>query len=818
MYALDADSGDELWTTPTIPAPGAPFGPIVSSAAVADATIDGQRRRLVIFGAGPRLYALDAEDGSVVWVFYAGANAVDVETTELVGQPTYPDEQTEFESSPVVWEGVVYIGMDVHNRPVEETGGVRGGVWAFDLVTGEPLRFFTPDLDGQASGCSSVWSSPALDVRDRTLFLATGNCPHDDHPWTPHTEAVTALDLDGFAVRWTFQPEPSNRDDTDFGATPNLFLDRAGDLVLGVGKKNAVYYALDPTTGEVRWQTQVAEPGNVQEDFAVGGFIGSSATGEGHVYGGTALGGPPYFHALDGRNGTVRWNGLTGPTYAASATVNGVVVGGALDGLVRAWDGETGRQLWAAPTLGPVSGGPAIVGDRVYVTSGTSSSDLCAKDAPGSELCFAFFDETLGASGGIQAFEVVNPGTTAAVGGAGDGAILLGGEGDRLRAWDLTTLEHQIVVRNAPDVQADTSQPARRGQREGMNVNAQICPFPDGSGRFIAGEDTGQGDLGVQGWGVFRLEGSRVGGLEAELTAKLAPTFVTGSSNPENYGCGFLADGRALTTDVGDQFPGQPATGQLIVWFPPFDSFDVPYCKVDVGIPTAGGILVEDDTVYVASNRGAENPADGAIYRYAGAWPTGPGAAGGCGRTDATGAALVDEGRVAREVFIAAGPEALTPSAIVASGRDTFYVSSVFSGTIAEYDRQGTFLRSVLRPVGPPSQTTGTPFGLAVGDDGTLYYADLGIVLAQPAPGAGSVRRIRFDADGDPLAPEVLRAGLSFPDGVGIVTRGTVLPAPPTPGAPSGQPRPATPATGGGAALAAAAFLVGAGRSLRRRR
>ena len=248
MYALDADTGEELWQVTTEPAPGAPFGPIVSSAAVTDVTVDGATTTLVVFGAGPRLYTLDAEDGAEVWVRYFGADV--------------PDEQTEIESSPVVHEGVVYVGMDVHNRTVDQTGGVRGGLWALDAATGETLWFFDPELGQEASGCSSVWSSPTVDDARQQVYLATGNCPHDDYPWTPHTEAVTALDLETGEPVWSFQPEPENRDDTDFGATPNLFRDRAGREILGIGKKNAVYYALDPATGEELWSTQVAEPGN----------------------------------------------------------------------------------------------------------------------------------------------------------------------------------------------------------------------------------------------------------------------------------------------------------------------------------------------------------------------------------------------------------------------------------------------------------------------------------------------------------------------------------------------------------------------------
>ena len=411
MFALDADTGEPLWTFAAQEAPGAPFGPIVSSAAVARSG----ERQLVVFGSGPTMHAVDAETGEEVWGAYVGSATPD----------THPaDEQTEIESSPVIWDGIVYAGLDVHNRTVEENHGVRGGVVAFDLASGKRLGWFDPEHDfvdattgERLSGCSSVWSSPTLDVEEGLLYFATGNCPHDlpeGTTWGRHIEAVTAITLDpkrwkqpDKAVRWSFTPEPLNRDDTDFGATPNLFEDVNGRKVLGIGKKDAAYYALDPATGGLLWSTKVTEPGNVREDFAVGGFIGSTATGGGMVFGGTAIGfAPPFFHGLDGATGDVRWSGVAGPTYAASAHVNGVVLAGALDATLKAFDARSGSLLWASPLFGPISSGPAIVGDRVFVGSGTSSSDLCAKDAPGSEACFVAFDETLGATGGVHAFQL----------------------------------------------------------------------------------------------------------------------------------------------------------------------------------------------------------------------------------------------------------------------------------------------------------------------------------------------------------------------------------------------------------------------------
>ena len=824
MYALDADTGVEQWRAGTAPAPGAPFGPIVSSAAVADVGA----RRLVVVGVGPRLYAFDARDGRVVWDTYLGSAA------RPADHPA--DEQTEIESSPLVHDGVVYVGMDVHNRTVEANYGVRGGVLALDAATGRVLRRFDPEYDFRApdgrrlSGCSSVWSSPTLDVDSGLLYFATGNCPHDlptGATWGRHVEAVTAIRASDFSVVWSYQPEPLNRDDTDFGATPNLFTDSAGRKILGVGKKNAVYYALDPATGRLLWQRKVTEPGNVDQDFAVGGFIGSSATGRGGVFGGTALGSPPYFHALDARTGTLRWQGVAGPSYAASAHVNGVVLSGALDNELKAWDAVTGDLLWAAPLAGPISSGPAVTGDRVYVGSGTSSSDACAKDTPiVSDACLAAFDEAAGRTGAVHAFALRAPGHRAAATGAATGSVLLGGEGNRLWAYDTKTLERQVVIRAASDERSGSTS-SGPGFRD---VNGQICRNPTAPDHILLGEDTGQPNPPA-GWGYFRLSGSRVGEMSATQVGKLTPAYL---GAPDNFGCGFLPDGRLVTTAIGDPFPGQPANGELLLWFPPLNRTTAPYCKLDISLATAGGIAVtRDGSVLVATNRPDDAGNPGAVWRFSGRLPTSATAAGGCGRRDPKGAPLVDAGRLTKTALIAGDPRALTPSGVVESERGTLYVSSVFSGTIAEYAADGTFVRDVLLPSGVPGRSTGTPFGLAVDRDGTLYYADLGIVGGDAEARNGTVRRIRF-VGGVPQPPETLNAGLDFPDGLGLLRAAPVgapggapgAPADPAaPDAPGAGPGPGRPAAGSGGLAetgvggwpTVALVLVGAALLARRR-
>lgn len=393
MYAIDAATGTVRWRHVSPPSPGAAFGPIVSSAALADVPFEGGSRRLVIFGSGPRMYALDAADGHEVWVHDASA-----------GLPASP---TEYESSPLVHGDLVLVGRDTHNRPTTETGGVRGGLVALDVRTGDVRWTFEPEQEQPGLGCGGVWGSPVLDAPAGRVYAASANCPHEEATWTPYTNAVFALDAATGQPLWSFQPTGPPDDDTDFGATPNLYVDRLGRPTLGAGKKDGTYYALDPATGAERWRRHVQDPLP-----GVGGFIGSPAVVDGTVVGGTALGLPPYFHGIDGTTGASLFSAGVGPSYGASGGVNGVVFNAALDNLLKAYDASTGQLLWTSPLAGPGSSGPAVSGDMVFIGSGTSSSDLCAKDRPGDELCLLLLDTAVGTLGGVHAFRLLLPGDT----------------------------------------------------------------------------------------------------------------------------------------------------------------------------------------------------------------------------------------------------------------------------------------------------------------------------------------------------------------------------------------------------------------------
>jgi len=356
FYAIDIKTGKPRWTYKAKIHGQVYAGQIVSSAAVAD--VKGERT--VYFGGGKTLYALRAEDGKLRW-------------KHEVGRPGDDDDPSEIESSPVVADGMVIFGTDVHNSGKGEPAGVI----ALDAATGkERWTTITAPTEGEGAtgpGCGDVWGSPTVDPAARLVFVGTGNCTSSPDGYGRFAEAIVALDLTTGEVRWTYQPHAPNRDDLDFAGAPNLF-SAGGRPLVGLGNKDAVYYALDRATGELVWRTQVTEPGisRPNANYSTGGFIGATAIADGVVVGGTAVGGTPSLHALDAATGAMKWQQPEpSDTYASAAVANGIVfLGSTTDFTFRALDLQTGEVLWSKALKGGVAGGAAIVGDDVMAVAG----------------------------------------------------------------------------------------------------------------------------------------------------------------------------------------------------------------------------------------------------------------------------------------------------------------------------------------------------------------------------------------------------------------------------------------------------------------
>ncbi len=286
--------------------------------------------------------------------------------------PSKNDDPSEIESSPVVVDGMVVFGTDVHNSD----GGEASQVIALDARTGR-VRWATTTAPttgtwATGSGCADVWGSPSVDVVGRGVFVGTGNCVTSPEGWGPLSEAIVALDLDSGAVRWTYQPHAPGNDDFDFAGAPNLF-EIDGRPVVGLGNKDAAYSVVDRATGALVWSTQATTPGIDERgsNYSYGGFIGATTSTDGRIVGGTAVGGTPALHAFDAATGAIVWQQAeAGPTYAAAAAANGVVFLGGTDFTLRALDLTDGSVLWKHTMSGAVAGGAAIVGDNVFAVAG----------------------------------------------------------------------------------------------------------------------------------------------------------------------------------------------------------------------------------------------------------------------------------------------------------------------------------------------------------------------------------------------------------------------------------------------------------------
>jgi hypothetical protein len=347
-----------------------------------------------------------------------------------------------------------------------------------------------------------------------------------------------------------------------------------------------------------------------------------------------------------------------------------------------------------------------------------------------------------------------------------DPELLYGAEGNRLHRYDLDTIDNGPLLEDI--LIAGAGDERRLSLADNRDINGMICSLADGSDRFLAGEDTGQ-PTPPAGWGVFEADGTQVG--------KLTPSYP--DAGPEPYGCAVdPVSGNLFTTSVGNQ-AGGVFNGQLIMWFAPFDHYPgAPgtypnnelsnnSCKIATDIGTAGNVAIDAlGRIYVTSARGLH------VRRYSPPFPTGPDAAGGCGALDSTGAPMADTVNV--DVFVANPDNVGTPTGITAAPGGNWYISSVLTGMISEYNSDGDFLRRIVEP--DPDETgvplsVGHPQQVAVDCSGNIYYADMNLVVngGSLGPGPdGKIRRVRLDLAGNGRPPEIIKSGLSFPDGVAV--------------------------------------------------
>jgi polyvinyl alcohol dehydrogenase (cytochrome) len=424
FYAVNATTGKRRWTFKLTTTPSIDFGRIVSTASVApvaDPKAPGRSRLVVMFGGDSSLWALDAITGrELTHIDLDPRDAAKKAADNAAGNhPT-----VEVMSSPVVGnvrvgnrsEQRIYVGFDVHNQ--RAVG--RSGVVALRLLANQaghfafvPLWKVDPETrnvyhgaagltagSGQGFGCGGVWSSPALDLADGLVVFGTASCSHPEDAIAAgenFAEEMVAARADTGQIAWSFRPGKTAADahlDYDFGASANVFTTQSGVTLVGEGRKDACYYARYAKTGAEAWHTCSGQPGYVNPDLAIGGFLGTPAVQTDsrgravRIIGATAIPVPHsgtdagkstiIVRAMNPATGAVLWRyRLAGPTYSSVAVAGGVVfVPDTFTSAVIALDARFGTPVASLPVFGPPSSTPAIVGDSVYVTSGTGEPGL----------------------------------------------------------------------------------------------------------------------------------------------------------------------------------------------------------------------------------------------------------------------------------------------------------------------------------------------------------------------------------------------------------------------------------------------------------
>ncbi|MCI4361924.1 MAG: PQQ-binding-like beta-propeller repeat protein [Thermoplasmata archaeon] len=260
-------------------------------------------RNTVYVGGGNGTYwALNATNGKVVWMYKQGS--------PLNGYYSW--------SSPLVWDGHVYVGAaSLCDMPL-----VPGGLYELDASNGTLDHLFRTVSPTMLGG--SIWSSPSLDVARNTIYVTTGNPPNATDG-TNYTQAMIAVNATTLAVE-SYWDVPANESifDGDFGATPTLFQDRAGAPLVGAINKNGFFYTLNRTNlskGPV-WYGMLSHASSVEPAAFAQGLL-FVATRETKVAGKLVNGS---VEALAPATGHVIWkDALSSGGFGAPTTANGLL-------------------------------------------------------------------------------------------------------------------------------------------------------------------------------------------------------------------------------------------------------------------------------------------------------------------------------------------------------------------------------------------------------------------------------------------------------------------------------------------------------------
>lgn len=415
LYAMDRQSGCIHWTFNA----GAEIRTGITL--VSDLDQDPAPDLLVFGDFLGRVYAVNPLTGQQVWRVRPEIHA----TATITAQPQY-------------YDGRVFVSVSSReflagSDPSYNCCTFRGSVVALDAVNGATLwqQYVieeTPAPVGiRSSGTAiiapsgaPIWNTATIDPARSQLYVGTGE--NYSRPTTATSDAIIAMDLETGAINWVRQtlaedawnvacnlgfsnpvncPDPRGPD-YDYGAPPVLVSNQGRDILVA-GQKSGWAYGINPDDGSLVWSQRVGRGGGQ------GGVHFGLAAAEGQVYvpmfdygdspADDGFEARPGISALDAFSGEVIWSRVVEDECAGRAfcapgishpptALDGLVIAGHSDGMLRAYAADTGDTLWEMQTDRPFDAinnlpaeggsfgggtGPVVIDGMLYLNSGYSS-------------------------------------------------------------------------------------------------------------------------------------------------------------------------------------------------------------------------------------------------------------------------------------------------------------------------------------------------------------------------------------------------------------------------------------------------------------
>ncbi|GAA3849046.1 PQQ-binding-like beta-propeller repeat protein [Saccharothrix violaceirubra] len=348
LYALDQRTGKVLWAKDTethasgmhTSSPLYHDGRIyVGASSSENVTFDPKYPCCTFRG---HLDSFDADTGELAWRYWT--------TPEPKETGTWPNGVAKYEPS----------GAGVWSSPVldERTGTLYVG-------TGQLYTGTTGDFDSllalDAKSGAVRWKQQVTKADTWRLLCGIP----DNEGYCPGQKDGTALDY-------------------DIGATPTI-LRVKGRTLVGVGQKSGVYHVFDAKSGAVQWRRQLSVP---MPGGGLSGIQWGSSFDGTRVYAATNWGNPGVVYALEPTKGDIVWqtpNPADGCTKGGAAkfptvcklahtpavtTSPGLLYEGSVDGKMRVYDSRDGKVLWEYDTVRDFTGVNGLTGTGSSLSGG----------------------------------------------------------------------------------------------------------------------------------------------------------------------------------------------------------------------------------------------------------------------------------------------------------------------------------------------------------------------------------------------------------------------------------------------------------------